>query len=138
MESKQCRGIRGATTVPLNDSVFIRERTRELLLAITDANELAIEDIGSIFFTTTRDLTAEYPALAARELGWLDVALLCAHEMDVPDGLEHCIRVLIHWNTSKSASELKHVYIRGAEILRPERSLDTTETIPGNGNGVSP
>lgn len=140
MESKKhCRGIRGATTVPLNDSALIRERTQELLLAIAGSNDLATADIGSIFFTTTRDLNAEYPALAARELGWMDVAMLCAHEMEVPSGLEHCIRVLIHWNTTKSATELKHVYIRGAEILRPERSRDRSTLPEGhiNGNGVS-
>lgn len=139
MELKQCRGIRGATTVPLNDRTLILERTQELLLKIVEANDLAAEDIGSIFFTTTADLTAEYPALAARQLGWMDSALLCAHEMSVPGGLDHCIRVLIHWNTEKPASALNHVYIRGAEKLRPERSLDMSVVAiaMAHGNGGS-
>jgi len=137
MESKQCRGLRGATTVPLNDRTLILERTQELLLKIVEANDLAAEDIGSIFFTTTADLTAEYPALAARQLGWMDSALLCAHEMSVPGGLDHCIRVLIHWNTKKPASALNHVYIRGAEKLRPERSLDLVAVVLEHGNGGS-
>ncbi len=123
MESKQCRGVRGATTVPLNDRTLILGRTRELLLAMAEANDMEVEDIASIFFTTTRDLNAEYPALAARELGWYDHALLCAHEIQVPGSLDRCVRVLLHWNTAKPLTAIKHVYIRGAESLRPERSL---------------
>lgn len=118
-----CRGIRGATTADANTSDAILEATRELLLLIIEANDLASEDISSVIFTTTPDLTAEFPALAARQLGWHDVALMCGHEMPVPGSLPSCIRVLIHWNTSKSQAEVKHVYIRGARHLRPERSF---------------
>lgn len=78
------------------------------------------KDIASAIFTTTPDLDAEFPALAARQLDWLDVPLLCGHEMSVPGSLAHCIRVLIHWNTEKSQAEIQHTYIREAEKLRPD------------------
>jgi chorismate mutase len=84
-------------------------------------NDIDIEDIASIYLTTTGDLNATYPAFAARQLGWFDLALLCGHEMDVPDGLPRCIRVLIHWNTTKSPAELGHVYLREAKSLRIDR-----------------
>jgi chorismate mutase len=117
-----CRGIRGATTVEGNTREAILAGTREMLLQIIAANDLQVEDIGSAIFTTTPDLNAEFPALAARGLGWHDVALMCGHEMSVPGSLGKCIRVLIHWNTSKAQTEIVHVYIKGAERLRPERA----------------
>lgn len=121
-----CRGIRGATTVEENTAAEILAATREMLELIITANELDSADIGSAIFTTTVDLNAAYPAQAARELGWHDVALICGHEMNVPDGLARCIRVLIHWNTPKTQDEIVHVYIRKAENLRPERSAVAT------------
>jgi chorismate mutase len=117
-----CRGIRGATTVEANTREAILAGTRELLTAIIAANNLQPEDIGSAFFTTTADLNAEFPAIAARELGWHETALMCSHEMNVPGALSQCIRVLIHWNTPKLQHEIVHVYIHGARNLRPERS----------------
>ncbi len=117
-----CRGIRGATTVTANTADAIAEATRDLLEQIIEANGVQPEDITSVFFTTTADLNAEYPALAARTLGWQDVALMCSHEMAVPHGLKMCLRVLIHWNTTRRADEIQHVYIRGAVALRPDRS----------------
>ncbi len=117
-----CRGIRGATTVGENTSEAILEGTRDLLARIVEANDLRPEDIASVIFTTTTDLNVEYPALAARQMGWNDVALMCAHEMAVPHGLKLCIRVLIHWNTTRRADEIHHVYIRGAVSLRPDRN----------------
>jgi chorismate mutase len=119
-----CRGIRGATTAEANTSQAILQATRELLLLLIEANDLDSEDIASVIFTTTPDLTADFPALAARQLGWHDVALMCGHEMHVPGSLPKCIRILIHWNTSKAQAEIKHVYIRGAQHLRPERGVD--------------
>jgi chorismate mutase len=118
-----CRGIRGATTVETNTSEAILEATHELLQLIIEANELNSVDVGSVIFTTTADLNAEFPAMAARRMGWHDVALMCGHEMAVPGSLQQCIRILIHWNTSKSQTEIKHVYIRGARHLRPDRSV---------------
>lgn len=117
-----CRGVRGAITISSNREDDILEATRELLEAILRANEMRVEDIASVYFTTTADLTATYPAFAARQLGWYDVALLCGNEIDVPGGLAKCIRVLIHWNTTRTATEIKHVYLREARVLRPDRS----------------
>ena len=120
-----CRGIRGATTVEVNTREAILEGTRELLLQMIAANDLKVEEVGSAIFTTTPDLNAEFPALAARQLGWHDVALMCGHEMAVPGALDRCIRILIHWNTPKLQHEIVHIYIRGATNLRPERSSIT-------------
>jgi chorismate mutase len=116
-----CRGVRGATTVSENTHQAILGATREMLYLIIRANRMRAEDVASAYFTTTADLNATYPALAARQLGWYETALLCGHEMQVPDGLERCIRVLVHWNTTRSAREIVHVYLREAASLRPDR-----------------
>ena len=118
-----CRGIRGATTAEDNTREAILEATHDLLIRMIEANDLCVEDIASAIFSATPDLNAEFPAVAARELGWLDTALICTHEMAVPGSLERWIRVLIHWNTTRRADEIVHVYIRGARNLRPERAL---------------
>ena len=117
-----CRGIRGATTADANTRESILEATRDMLERLIHENDIREEDIASAIFSTTSDLNAEFPAVAARQLGWLDTALFCTHEMAVPGSLERCIRVLIHWNTTHRASEIRHVYIRGAQNLRPERA----------------
>jgi chorismate mutase len=117
-----CRGIRGATTVTENSTEAILKATRELLFLMIRANEVDVEDVASAIFTTTRDLTATYPALAARQLGWYDAALLCGHEMEVADSLDHCIRILIHWNTTIGPKDIIHVYLHGAKELRPDRT----------------
>lgn len=124
----RCQGVRGATTVEKNTSKEIINGTRELLQAIIKENKIQPKDIASVIFTTTKDLNAEYPALAARKMGWYDQALLCGHEMDVPGGLDKCIRILLHWNTNNSTQEIQHVYLNGAEELRPERAIETIET----------
>lgn len=116
------RGIRGATTVAENSEEAILAGTRELLYTMIQANGIEVADVASAHFTTTVDLDATYPALAARQLGWYDAALLCGHEMVVPGSLQKCVRILIHWNTSKSAQEIVHVYLHGARNLRPDRS----------------
>ncbi len=118
----RCRGIRGATTVAENSREAILAATRELLALIAERNEVAVEDIASAFFTVTEDLDAEHPALAARQLGWHDVALLCAREIPVPGSLGRVIRVLLHVNTTKSLAEIRHVYLREAVALRPTRA----------------
>jgi chorismate mutase len=122
----QCRGIRGATTVEANTAEAIVQATRELLLALVEANGVEPDQIASIIFTTTRDLTATFPAVAARELGWIHVPLLCAHEVDVPGAPMRVVRVLMHVNTEKSPREIRHVYLRGARVLRPEFGQDLT------------
>ena len=116
-----CRGVRGATTVTENTKEAILEATREMMFIIIRANDMRAADVASAYFTTTVDLDATYPALAARQLGWYDAALLCGHEMQVPDGLPMCIRVLIHWNTTRRDTEIVHVYLRDAASLRPDR-----------------
>lgn len=116
-----CRGVRGATTCVENTEEAILAATRELLYTMIQANGIVPEDVASAHFTTTVDLNATYPALAARQLGWYDAALLCGHEMDVPGGLNHCIRILIHWNTTVGAQDVVHVYLHDAQGLRPDR-----------------
>ena len=118
-----CRGIRGATTADENTRESILAATREMLERLIHENDIREEDIASAIFSTTPDLNAEFPAVAARQLGWLDTALFCTNEMAVPGSLERCIRVLIHWNTTRRANEIRHVYIRGAQNLRPERAM---------------
>lgn len=116
-----CRGIRGATTAEENSRESILEATRQLLALMIRANGVEPDDVASAVFTTTTDLNAEFPALAARQLGWFDVALMCYHELDVPGSLRRCVRILLHWNTEKAAREVVHVYIKGAAGLRPDR-----------------
>ncbi len=126
-----CRGVRGATTVEADTREEILSATRQLLALMIRLNGIESTDVASAIFSTTVDINAEFPALAARQLGWIDTALLCTHELDVPGSLRLCIRVLLHWNTEKPASEIQHVYIRGAVKLRPDLSrlppVDWTE-----------
>jgi chorismate mutase len=116
-----CRGVRGATSADANTRDEILRATRELLALMIRQNGIKAEDVASVIFSTTSDLDAEFPALAARQLGWYDVALLCNHELDVPGSLRRCIRVLLHWNTEVPQNEIAHVYIKEAANLRPDR-----------------
>jgi len=109
--------------------------TEELLELMIAANGLQADDVASVIFTTTPDLVSEYPALAARKLGWLDTALLCGHEMKVPHGLQKCIRILVYWNTAKSIKEIQHIYIKEAVTLRPDKAASAAGRGAG---GVSP
>lgn len=122
----RCRGVRGAVTAESNTPEAILAATHDLLTALIEANHIEPDDVGSMIITTTTDLNAEYPAVAARRLGWLDVAILCGHEMDVPHGLKKCIRILIHWNTARTAQEIQHVYLGEAQSLRPDRAVHLT------------
>ncbi len=115
-----CRGVRGATTADDNSREAILSAARQLLALMIRVNDIEKADVGSAIFTTTRDLDTEFPALAARQLGWLEVPLICTHEISVPGSLPRCVRVLIHWNTSKSQDEIQHVYIKDAVRLRPD------------------
>ena len=117
-----CRGVRGATTADANTSEAILEATRQLLALMIRQNGIEPEDVASAIFTTTPDLDAEFPALAARQLGWLHVALMCGHELEVPGSLRRCVRILLHWNTDLPADQVVHVYIKEAARLRPDRS----------------
>ncbi len=114
----RCRGVRGATTVDSNTRDGILTATKELLQQMVDANGVEPDEIACIFFTTTHDLNAEFPAAAVREMGWPSIPLLCAHEMDVPGALCQCLRLLMLCNTEKETEEMVHIYTRGAVELR--------------------
>jgi chorismate mutase len=118
---KILRGLRGATTAAANTREAILEATEELIRALQEANGFAPDDVESAIFTSSPDLTAEYPARAARRLGWDSVPLLGASEVAVPDGVPRCIRLLLHLYTTKPARTLKHIYLRDAARLRPDR-----------------
>lgn len=118
------RGIRGATTATANTAEAIVEATDELLKELIRANDLDSSEVCFAFFTTTHDLTAEFPAFAARRLGWVDVPLLCSHDMDVrlpnPRGVPMCIRILLLYNTESPQSAMRGVYLRGAQAIKAD------------------
>ena len=124
MTALAVRGIRGATTVDVDGAAEIVEATRELLGQLIDLNEIVPEDVAGAWFTTTPDLRTEFPAVAARQLGWVDVPLICGHEMNVPyanpRSIPRCIRAMILVNTAKPQSEIKHVYLRRALAIKEE------------------
>lgn len=127
-----CRGIRGATTAEANTAEDILEATREMLEILSRLNELEPEHVVSAVFTTSPDLNATFPAVAAREIGWGEVPLMCAHEMDVPASLQKAVRVLLQINTTKTASEIRHVYLKGARQLRPEWAYEEDDVVAAN------
>ncbi len=110
--------LRGATTIDHDDPAHVRDATRELLERMVATNNIAVSDIISVVFTVSHDITSEFPARAARDLGWVDVPLLCATEIPVGGAVAHCIRVLIHVESMRPRSELRPVYLRGAARLR--------------------
>jgi len=115
------RGVRGATVAIANEADAILAATRELLLAIRDANpSMQTEDVASILFTVTGELDAVYPAQAAHQLKWSGIPLICAREIPVPGGLPNCIRVMLHWNTDLPQGEIRHIYLKEAAKLRPD------------------
>ncbi|MSQ13244.1 MAG: chorismate mutase [Dehalococcoidia bacterium] len=120
-----CRGLRGATTADANTKDAISSATRELLQELVKANGVSADQIAAAWLTTTRDLNAEFPATAARLMGWTSVAMLSGHEIDVPDATPMCIRVMLLVNTEKKAEELRFVYLKGATNLR-NRGLPPT------------
>lgn len=124
------RGIRGATTAETNSREAILDATSELLDCLVRANGVRHDDVASILFSTTPDLNAEFPAVAARSAGWTDVALLCTHEMNVPGSLSRCVRILIHINTERAPDELEHIYLRGARVLRPDLAVEAETRTP--------
>jgi chorismate mutase len=114
------RGVRGAITVERDDASMLLDATERLLRAIVDENAIDTGDIASALFTLTPDLVSQFPAAAARRIGWTQVPLLNFTEIAVPGGLARCIRVLLHVNTSKGQHEIVHVYLDGARVLRPD------------------
>ena len=114
------RAIRGATTVKSDDAEEIAVATRELLTRMLQANDIDLENIISVFFTTSPDLTASFPAAAARGIGFHTVPLICASEINVPGAKSHCIRVMLHAYSSRSRADIRHVYLRDAQNLRDD------------------
>jgi chorismate mutase len=123
MGNRTARAIRGATTVERDTPDQIRHATRELLETIATHNGVSSADVISAIFTVTSDLTSEFPAHAARELGWLDVPLLCTLEIPVPGSLPKCIRVLLHVESTLPRAEIRHVYLHDARALRPDLAI---------------
>lgn len=117
-----CRGVRGAITASANTSEDVLLQTRRLMAVMIRTNDIKPEDVGFALFSTTDDLDANFPALAARQFGWFDVPLICTNEIPVPGALPMCIRILMNWNTSKSQKEIQHVYLGDAVTLRPDIS----------------
>lgn len=120
MGEQRLRALRGATTATADEGVAIVEATERLLAEMIGRNEVAHDDLVSMIFTTTSDLSAEFPAAAARRLGLSAVPLLCAREIDVPGSVPRCIRVLMHLYTTRQGESLRHVYLEGAEQLRTD------------------
>ena len=114
------RGIRGATCLTADDRSEMIEAVGELLTAMMERNSLTSDDLVSVILTGTPDLTCAFPAVAARAIGLVDVPLLCAQEMDVAGALELVVRVLMHADIDTARSEISHVYLRGAEVLRQD------------------
>lgn len=119
------RGIRGATTIERDEAEIVLEATRELLEKIQEKNAFEIEDVASALFTVTSDIRSVFPAAAARAIGWEKVPLLCFQEIEVAGSLSACIRVLVHINTDKSQEEIKHIYLKGAQVLRKDLLEDS-------------
>jgi chorismate mutase len=124
----KCRGIRGATTVDANTKQSIYASTKELLHEMIKANNVHQDDMASIIFTATDDLNAAFPAKAAREMGMSNIPLLCSREINVPNSLQSCLRILILFNTDKKPADIKHIYLKGAADLRSNDSNSTTGT----------
>jgi chorismate mutase len=121
------RGVKGATTTGGDTRDDVLDATAELLAMLIQENNIDQDDVAAVQFTTSPDLVAEFPAVAARErFGWNDVPLMCGHEMARPGALERCIRILIFWNTDKAQAEIKHAYINDAAKLRPDLSTAST------------
>lgn len=114
------RGIRGAIDVARNDKAEILERTAELLAAMIKENAVKAEDVATAIFSLTPDLDAEFPAIAARRLGWTDVPLLCCAELDIPGAMARVVRILLLVNTARPASKIRHQYLGNTPRLRPD------------------
>ncbi len=124
MAERRIHAVRGATTVTADEPAAIRAATRDLLAEIVRRNALASRDIISVLFTVTGDLASEFPARAARDLGWSDVPLLCAVEVPVRGALPRCIRVLLHIESERPREQIEHVYLSDARFLRPDLLRD--------------
>ena len=114
------RALRGATTLDVDTTDQVRERTITLLQEMVGRNDIDHDEIISVLFTATDDVHAMFPASAAREIGFGDIPLMCARELDIVDATPLCIRVLMHLTTERTRAELRHVYLEGAAGLRDD------------------
>ena len=114
------RGVRGAITVDSNTKEEIINRTKELLEMIVKKNDIHLDDIASIIFSVTEDVNAEFPAIAARKIGWVFTPLFCTREINVPGSLQGCIRTLMHINSNIEQKDIVNVFLRDAKKLRPD------------------
>ncbi len=114
------RAVRGATQLEVDEREHLLERVAELIRAVLDANELSTDDLISVLFTVTPDLSSEFPAVAGRQVGLVDVPLICAMEIDVPGALPRVVRMMLHTETTRKRDEIQHVYLHGAVALRPD------------------
>ena len=121
------RGVRGATTSDSNSREDFLLAAHDLITGIIETNEIVVDDVASILFSTTADLNAEFPAVAARNLGFTNTALECLVEMNVPGSLARCIRVLMHVNSDKQQKEIRHIYLKNAKSLRADLIDDDSE-----------
>ena len=120
MKMPTLRGLRGATTCDVDTPDAITESVQELLAAMMERNDLAHDDVVSVIFTTSTDLTSAFPATAARGVGFGDIPLLCASEIDVPGSMPRCVRILMHIYTLRERTDIRHVYLRNAQSLRDD------------------
>jgi len=118
------RGIRGATTIASDQQAEVLAATTDLLTQMQQANDFSVQDLAAVLFTVTTDIHSVFPARAARHLGWDRVPLMCFPEIEIEGALPLCIRVLILWNTDYSQEQVRHVYLHGAKILRPDLQSD--------------
>ena len=114
------RAVRGATTIDRDEAQLICEATGELLVEMLSRNDATADQVISAIFTVSPDLRSEFPARAARDLGWDHVAMLCTTEMPVPGAIERCVRVLLHVELAVAQPDVQHAYLRGAAVLRPD------------------
>lgn len=112
------RAIRGATTLDVDNKEHLYERTQELVEAVLTENDIAVDDVISVFFTCTPDLVSDFPAAAARQMGFGAVPLMCAQEIAVPGALQSVVRLMMHVNTERPRDEIVHVYLHNAVSLR--------------------
>jgi len=119
-DAPRVRAVRGATTVACDEIALVHDAVRELLTALTSHNDILTSEIVSAVFTATPDIRCAFPASAARELGWTDIPMLCATEIDVPDAQPRCLRVMLHVERQPEHPRLVPVYLREAVSLRPD------------------
>jgi chorismate mutase len=114
------RAVRGATQLEVDEREHLLERVAELITAVLEGNDLSTDDLISVLFTVTPDLSSEFPAVAGRQVGLVDVPLICAQEIDVPGALPRVVRMMLHTETPRSREQVQHVYLHGAVALRPD------------------